>query len=86
MRIEELPHAHAEISANINAAKPPKGEYTMVKNPNNRNTGYEEAFDVERIEEIAEKAKKGRGTTGLSDLECFVYEIMRSLIEYGKEA
>ena len=44
----------------------------MVKNPNNRNTGYEESFDVERLEEIAEKAKKARGTTGLSDLECFV--------------
>ena len=57
----------------------------MVKNPRNRNTGYAEPFDVERLEEIAEKAKKGRGTTGLSDLECFVYEIMRDLVQYGKE-
>ena len=56
----------------------------MIKDKQNKGTGYAEEFDVARLEEIAEKAKHNKGTKDLSDLECFVYEIMRDLVEFGK--
>ncbi len=57
----------------------------MVQNKKNLNS-YSEKFDLERLEWIAERAKRGKGTNGqMSDLECFVYELMRDLVEYNAE-
>lgn len=51
----------------------------MVQDKRNVGTGYEETFDVARFEYIANLVKAGKGTTGLSDLECFLHSIMKEL-------
>jgi len=57
----------------------------MVKNPINK-SAYAEPFDMERLEEIADRAKQNKGTNGsFSDLECHVYSLMESLIRFGSE-
>jgi len=55
----------------------------MVQDKRNVGTGYEETFDVARFEYIANLVKAGKGTTGLSDLECFLHSIMKDL--YSEE-
>lgn len=57
----------------------------MIANERNKNS-YSEPFDMERLEWIAERAKKNKGTNGeMSDLECHVYSLMERLIEFGKD-
>lgn len=57
----------------------------MVADKRNENA-YAEKFDMPRLEWIAERAKKDRGTCGqMSDLECFVYLLMRELVEFKEE-
>lgn len=57
----------------------------MIKNRNNARS-YAEPFDMERLEEIADLAKKGIYPNGsYSDLECHVHSLMLRLIEFGME-
>ena len=56
----------------------------MVKNPNSI-PAYAEQFDMERLREIAELAKKDKVPNGtFSDLECNVWSLMRELVRYTK--
>lgn len=58
----------------------------MVKNQYNKGS-YAEMFDIERLREIAELAKKDKvPNSAFSDLECNVWLLMRELVEYGQEA
>ena len=56
----------------------------MVQDDRNIGTGYAEPFDVARFQYIADLVKAGKGTTGLSDLECFLHAIMKHMLEDGK--
>ncbi len=56
----------------------------MIQNKANAQS-YAEPFDMERLCMIAERAKTGKGTTNLSDLECHVYSLMEQLIQHGKD-
>lgn len=57
----------------------------MIKNKANAQS-YAEPFDMERLEQIADLAKKQIYPNGsYSDLECHVHSLMMSLIEYGRE-
>lgn len=57
----------------------------MIKNENNRNA-YSEVFDMERLEQIADMAKKDIWPNGsFSDFECHVHSLMLRLIEFGEE-
>lgn len=51
----------------------------MVRDKRNVGTGYEEPFDVACFEYIAKLVKTGKGTAGLSDIECFLHSIMKDL-------
>lgn len=68
------------------AADLKKGDTKVIRNEKNRQS-YSEAFDMERLEEIADLAKKGIYLNGsYSDFECHVHSLMMGLIEYGKDA
>lgn len=56
----------------------------MVQEKRNLGTGYTEQFDVARFEYIADLVIDGKGTTGLSDIECFLHSIMKVLYEDGR--
>ena len=58
----------------------------MIQDKRNQGTGYEERFDVARFEFIADAVKNGKGTTGLSDVECFLHSIMKDLLESNVES
>lgn len=61
------------------------GGENVIKNPYNANA-YAEPFDMERLEQIADLAKKGIYPNGsYSDLECHVHSLMIRLIEFGEE-
>lgn len=61
------------------------GVMKLIKNQHNAQS-YAEPFDMERLEQIADLAKKGIYPNGsYSDLECHVHSLMTDLIEYGKE-
>ena len=57
----------------------------MIQDKRNNGTGYEEKFDVARFEFIAAAVKSGKGTTGLSDIECYLHSIMKDLFESHME-
>ena len=57
----------------------------MIKNENNRSS-YSEVFDMERLEQIADMAKKDIWPNGsFSDFEFHVHSLMLRLIEFGEE-
>lgn len=57
----------------------------MIKNQHNAQS-YAEPFDMERLEQLANLAKKDIYPNGsYSDLECHVHSLMMDLIRFGRD-